>query len=304
MSRQALQSDTAMLTLARRQHGVLSRVQLLRLGVGRDVIDRRLRAGLLRRLHRGVYCLGPIGSPRSREMAAVLACCGKGVISHFSAAGMREVVPPRLAQGPVDVITFAHHGRVAGIKPRRVRTLHADEVTSIEGIPVTTAVRTLLDLATVLDGRDLERAVAESLARRLTTAKAIERMLARHVRQPGSARLGHVIGSSTPAFTRSELEERFLRLIRLGGIAEPEVNVKVCGFEVDFHWRREKVVVEVDGTAFHASAHKIEADRRRDAALSAAGSQVMRLTWRQITERPETTLVQLAKTLALAGRAA
>jgi very-short-patch-repair endonuclease len=121
------------------------------------------------------------------------------------------------------------------------------------------------------------------------------------LRRPGAARLRAVLGSS-PAHTRSKAEERFLALVGRGQLARPEVNVKVCGYEVDFFWRKERLVTEVDGFAYHSSSNHFETDRRRDADLSAAGIRVLRITWRQLVREPEAILVRLA--LALGRTAA
>jgi len=100
--------------------------------------------------------------------------------------------------------------------------------------------------------------------------------------------------------TRSGAEERFLDLVRRGRLPQPETNVVVRGHEVDFLWRAERLVVEVDGFAFHASRRSFESDRRRDAELAAAGWRVVRVTWRQVVDEPHATLVCVAQALARA----
>jgi very-short-patch-repair endonuclease len=101
-----------------------------------------------------------------------------------------------------------------------------------------------------------------------------------------------------PALTRSKAEERFVELVRMARLPEPEANVEVFGHEVDFVWRRERLVVEVDGFAYHSSRSRFELDREKDGELSAAGVQVVRVTWHQIVAEPEAMLVRLAQTLA------
>jgi very-short-patch-repair endonuclease len=92
--------------------------------------------------------------------------------------------------------------------------------------------------------------------------------------------------SPPPAPTRSELEARLLELVRRCGLPEPEVNVRLAGFEVDLLWRAERLVVEADGMEFHASRAAMERDRRRDAVLASRGVRVLRVTWTQVTRRP------------------
>ena len=104
-----------------------------------------------------------------------------------------------------------------------------------------------------------------------------------------------------PAFTRSEAETRFLMLVRKAQLPAPATNVALRGYEVDFLWRAEGLVVEIDGFAFHSSSAAFECDRRRDAVLAAAGLRVLRITWRQISQEPEALLVRLAQALVQGG---
>ena len=101
-----------------------------------------------------------------------------------------------------------------------------------------------------------------------------------------------------PNLTRSEAERRALDLIRAARLPPPETNVRVCGHEVDFLWRRQRLIVEVDGYAFHSSRRSFERDRRKDQALGAQGYRVIRVTWRQLTEEPEVVVATLAAALA------
>ncbi len=104
-----------------------------------------------------------------------------------------------------------------------------------------------------------------------------------------------------PVWTRSEAEERLLTLIRKAGLPRPLTNAHIHDHEVDFFWRTERLVVEVDGFAFHRSAYQFERDRRRDAELVAHGYRVVRVTWRQLTRESESVLVRLARAMALSA---
>jgi very-short-patch-repair endonuclease len=170
---------------------------------------------------------------------------------------------------------------------------------------VTSPARTLLDLATVLSGRELARAAEEAQVQRLLTPAQVEAYLARRSHRHGALRL-RAATRQDPAFTRSEAERRFLELLRSAALPEPQANVRVHGHEVDFLWRRQELVVEVDGYAYHSSRAAFERDRRRDAELEAAGIHVRRITWRQIAEEPEALVARLAVALAAVptGRAA
>jgi len=187
-----------------------------------------------------------------------------------------------------------------GIRVHYPGALSADEVTTRDAIPVTTVARTLYDLATCTTHRELERALAEAFALRLTTRAAVASLVARHAGRRGARRLQELLDStSAPALTRSEAEERFLALIRKAQLPSPEVNAELEGYEVDFLWRAERLVAEIDGRAFHSSDRSFEKDRLRDATLLSAGVRVMRVTWSQIVQEPEALLVRLTRALAV-----
>ena len=103
-----------------------------------------------------------------------------------------------------------------------------------------------------------------------------------------------------PTLTRSEAERRLLALVRLAGLPLPETNVRLGRHEVDVLWRENRLVVEVDGYAYHAGREAFERDRRRDADLQAAGHRVIRVTWRRIVNEPEALIATLAQALARA----
>lgn len=293
--------DSVLHAMAARQHGVVTRRQLIEAGVPAHRVDRRVNARRLRTVHAGVYLVGPLEAPRAREMAAALACGPGGVVSHGSAAWLwGQAGAGRPAPAPPHVIARGADCRRGGIVVHRILTLRADESTRLDGIPVTTPARTLLDLAATMTSRELERALAETIALRLARPKGIRAVLDRHPRSPGAGVLrGLLDAGEAPARTRSEAEERLLALVREAGLPMPLVNARVEGFEVDFLWPDARLVVEVDGHAFHGSTPAVERDRRRDARLLAAGYRVLRLTWSQIHDEPLPTLAALVRALAV-----
>lgn len=280
--------------LAGRQHGVVTRRQLLAAGITRTVIEVRLRRGELRALHAGVYQVGPIAGARLREAAAVLAC--DGVVSHRSAALMRQLATA--AGGVIDIsIAPTRRLRRPGIAVHRSRLDGAD-VEELDGIPVTTLPRTLFDFASVATGRELERALAVAERAGAGMRACLVELLARHRSRPGRRALRALLGSGAPVLTRSEAEERLLELIRSAGLPEPAFNVLLHGHEVDCYWRAARLVVEVDGYAWHGTQRAFVRDRQRDSALAATGIQVLRLSWQQLTRERDRTLVQLALAIA------
>lgn len=289
--------DSLIRSLAAEQHGLVTRGQLVAAGVPPHCIEYRLKADRLERVRRGVYRAGLLSGTHERTMAAVLACGKTAVASHRTAAALWRLLPEPPEGAPVD-ITIRSGFRKGGpsLRVHRASTLGVGETTLREGVPVTTPARTLLDLGGSPDRKWVEQALAVALREGLVRRGTMAELLDRHPGRPGSPALRALLDrNSDPALTRSEAEARLLVLVRKGRLREPETNVLVCGYEVDFLWRRERLVVEVDGFAFHSSQRAFERDRRRDGRLLTAGYRIMRVTWRQLTEEPEALLVRLAR---------
>jgi very-short-patch-repair endonuclease len=263
-------------------------------------VEHRVRTGQLAPLHRGVYRASWVTGPRAREMGAILACGPSAVLGDRSAASLWSVGAADL-EARVDVLVRGRTpARRAGIRSRAARDLEDDEVTIREGVPVTTLPRTLVDLARTVTVGELEQALALADRAGVLDAAAVLAVVARRPRRAGSSVLRSLLEAQPgPALTRSEAESELLRLVRQSPLPAPETNVRVDGFEVDFLWRPERLVVEVDGFAYHSSRSAFERDRRRDTALTTAGYRVVRLTWRQIKQEPIRSIVTVALALRL-----
>jgi very-short-patch-repair endonuclease len=168
-------------------------------------------------------------------------------------------------------------------------------VAVVDGIPVTSLARSLLDYAVLASLQSVRTALEAAERRELLDAGSLEDLLARSRRHPGFKRLtGALAQMRGPApWTQSELENRFHALIRDGGIPEPEANVFVGGELVDAVWRSSRLVVEVDGYDTHKTRSQFEADRRRDAKLQVAGFRVLRLTQPRIDHDPRAVIREL-----------
>jgi very-short-patch-repair endonuclease len=271
--------------LAAGQHGVLSRAQLLDAGLSGHRIDNLVKRGLLVLLHRGVYQVGPIAQPHAAKMAAVLAAGGRAVVSGRHGAELWKL-PLETAPPPsVELINLGWKSQRAHIQGSRARLLEDDEITTIEGIPVTSAARTLLDLGASASPSELERALAFAERERLVTLDELQALVNRYPRHAGRRVLAQLLdGASEPALTLSEAEARLLALLRRTHIPPPATNVWVYGCKVDMYWEEAKLVVEIDGFAFHSTRPAFERDRERTNLLSAHGIRVMRVTWRQIVD--------------------
>lgn len=286
--------DHVIAELAGRQDGAVARVQLLALGLTREAVAHRLRTGRLHLLHRGVYAVGHLAiTTRTRRRAALLAAGSGAVLTCRSAAvvwgllpddenGSTHVLCPSGHRRPQPGLRL-HHGSLAPLD-RRVR----------DGFAITSVARALLDLAACAPSAEVERAVEEAQVRRLVRP---DEVLARAAGRRGATTLRTLL-TDDPHLTRSEAERRFLALVARAGLPRPHTNVRVEGFEVDALWPDRRLVVEVDGYAYHSSRAAFERDRRRDAALRGAGYRVERITWRVLARQPEAVVAQVAAALA------
>jgi len=260
--------------------------------------------GWLVRVLRGVYAVGyrPL-TRRGEWMAAVLTMGPGAALSHRSAAALWEI----WGEGErkvVEVMIPRRHGRQrrSGVRVHRPLVLPPDELTEHRGFRVTSAARTLLDLASSLSGRQLERAIDEAARLRLCTTEQMV-AVARLARRPGASRLLAVLSShdAGSTATRSELEERFLALCRRHRLPQPRVNVSLLDYVVDFLWSDARLVVEVDGRASHDTHRAFQADRDRDGRLAVAGYRVLRFTWWDVTRRADVIADRLRRLLAVSA---
>ncbi|HMS63200.1 MAG TPA: DUF559 domain-containing protein [Solirubrobacteraceae bacterium] len=179
----------------------------------------------------------------------------------------------------------------------RVERLERADRTVREGFPLTSPARTLADLAGVLDRDELDAALERARSGRLVRPAEVLAAVARGPSRRGAGALRELL-AERPTLTRSEAERRLLALIGRARLPAPATNVRAAGHEVDCLWLRERLVVEVDGYAYHAGRDAFERDRRRDADLLAAGHRVIRVTWRRIVDEPEAVIAAIAQALA------
>jgi len=200
-------ADEAVFALAHGRHGLVTSRELAQAGLTPKAVRHRVRIGWLTRLHRGVYLVGPLESPLSRPMAAVLATGPGAALSHGAAATVWEIPSP--PAGVIDVLVVRRDVRSReGIRVRRLGEFDERDLSSRHGVPLTTPARTLLDLATILARADLARAVEQAELRRMTNHEQLTALLTRSRSHPrrcaarGSARSGtavHALGGRAPA---------------------------------------------------------------------------------------------------------
>jgi very-short-patch-repair endonuclease len=293
----------AMAELAGRQHGVVARRQLTALGVSRHAVGRLLERGRLHDVHRGVYAVGFRRLTRFGVwMAAVLAAGEGTVLSHRSASELWRI--RETARRTIDV-TSPRDVRRARLCVHRTM-LPPDEVTVEDAIPVTTAARTLLDLAAILDEHQLARACERAEALRLGSPTSLQDLVDRYPRRPGTPKLRRLLDQNrvTPTRTRNDFERDFLTLLDAERLPRPLVNERLGDVEPDFRWPEQRLIVETDGFETHGTRAAFERDRARDRQLTAQGWRVVRITPRQLKDDSTTVAAELRAILRSATTAA
>jgi Transcriptional regulator, AbiEi antitoxin/Protein of unknown function (DUF559) len=280
--------------LAKRQHGVISRKQLVSAGIGSATIARWLASTRLHRTHPGVYALGHSAlSLDARLIAGLLYAGAEAVFSHTTAAWMWSLIDAEPKR-----IHLTAPGRRRSLPDVRVHySRHIERAIGRE-LPVTTVPRTLLDLAAMVTPRQLRRALAEADHHGWLDRAAVEAVL--RSGRTGSRAVRAALDLHLPQLARtlSVLEERFLELCKSAGLALPEVNAKVGLMRVDALWRDRRLAVELDGGPAHGGVAAMKRDRERELALRARGLYVVRYTWDQIVKRPDAVVADLRRLLA------
>lgn len=291
---------------ARRQHGVVTLTQLNGCGLSDSSVRNWVATGRLHRVHAGVYALGrPDLPPHGHWTAAVLACGPGAYLSDASAAanhGIRASAASR-----IDVtITRPSSLTRPGIRIHRRTELTPADLTVVNGIPTTSLSRTLLDLAATrsITPAQLERACEQAVILRLFDMRAMSELLGRSKGARGIRRLRDVLargdlGENVPA---SGLERRYRDLCARAGLPKPVINRWILlgdeYHQVDFLWRRERVVVEVDGRRYHSTGWKQERDARRDGLLAAHGYRHGRVSEDAIEHHPTGAVAAASELLA------
>jgi hypothetical protein len=290
--------DRAVHLVARRQFGLITAGQARALGLSPTSVKHRLTRCRWHRAHRGVYWVGEANRLQwSAEFAAVLAMGESALLARRSVLAAhrlitkRPVVPEVLVEGrnpkSRDDIAIL---RSAALDARDRRRLH--------GLPSCAPAIALLDAAADLHPRRFEQAVAAGYRGNVVRRSELEAVLERHPTRRGAAALHRLLADETgPVFTRSQLEELGLGIVRRAAFPHPEVNRRLGSHEVDLVWREQRFVLELDGHAFHSLRPDRERDYARDFDHQQAGFLVARATGRQARDEPERVIVMIARGL-------
>jgi len=287
--------------LAGRQHGVVARRQLLALGFNAREIEHRVGRGRLHLVMRGVYAVGwPQMTQERHWMAAVLACGDRAVLSHRSAAALWNIGTER--NGIVDIsVTRRAELKRPGLHVRGRPSLSTTDTVTRDGIPVTSLTQTLLDLATELPERRVERAINEADKRNFVDPETLRVELDGRAGEPGAPLLCCLLDKRTLCLSDSDLEILFRPIAMEAGLPLPLTKQMLNGFEVDFYWPDLGLVVETDGLRYHRTPSTQARDAQRDRAHTLAGMIPLRFTHYEIKyEHPKVAaeLSRIAKRLA------
>jgi very-short-patch-repair endonuclease len=283
--------------IARRQHGVVTRKQLLDAGISKEEIRRRIQKKALLPVHRGVYRVGHRApSIEARYHAAVLAC-GEGAVLSGKAAGylwglIKGSAPPPEVTAPTERL-------LKGIRTRRARSSEPTEATTRHGIPTTTVPRTLVDLSSLLPLPDLARACHEAGVLHHTTPRQVEAILRKRPSTRGAKQLRKVMHGDVHV-TLSALERKFLERLKEEALPLPTTNKPAGTKRVDCRWPEHRLTVELDSYRYHRSRHAWELDRRREREAHARGDTFRRYTRDDVFEHPAPMLRELRGLLRVA----
>lgn len=259
--------------------------QVKELGLSRRAVNHRATRGRLHRVHRGVYAVGHrVLGPDGWRMAAVLAVPAS-VLAYRSTLELLGVRP--MSRRRHEVLT-TRASAVKTVDVHRTRSLPPEDVTRIRGIPTTTLARALCDCTPLLTDRQLARAIHEAEILRIFDATAI--------RDP-PRRLAALLAQYAPQPAHEGLETLFAALIEGIDLPPHEVNATIGPYEVDVLFGAQRVIVELDDRRTHETTRAFQSDRAKDAALTALGYRVLRVTWLRLTREPQRVIAELRATL-------
>ena len=280
--------DTRITELAARQFNRVSRAQLRELGLTSNAIAHRVAVGRLTIVEQGVFALPPVLDDDWGRWSGATLTAPETFLSHASASSAAGFLP---RSRRFETVTRPGHGgprHHGGLLVFRSRTLDG-ECTELDGVPITTVPRTLLDLAR--DGRGisdaaLARALREAIRLKLTTLEAVATFVIERRRRQGSTRLLRAVArySGLPLErARSGAEVRAVELLRTSGLPSPNLNVRIAGEEADLSWPEWRLIIEIDGGPFHLDVGE---DARKEAIWRGAGWTVRRCPSDDVYRRP------------------
>jgi len=299
---------TRLAAIQRRQHGAIHGDQLIGVGMSRHQISSMVRRQELRRVLPEVYVSA--GSPETRHQALMTAALWAGPDGLISGTTAAELLQPSGRSHRIEVLIPAtDRRRHANLFVRRTGDLRREDRITLLGIPVTSPARTVIECSATMDGERLELLIEDMLrSGRLKLVDLVSRFeQLRGSGRPGTKPLDRVLArrGTDPGAWNQLLELKAGHLVLSSGLPRPERNLRVRAagepFELDLAWVVEQVALECDGFGAHGGVRAFRVDRRRRAALTAAGWRVIEATWEDVTDpiRAAALVDRLRRTLAL-----
>jgi len=288
---------------AAQRRNLITAKRLRELGLSANGIRSRAATGRLHPLLIGVYSTAPPPfDRRQRWLAALLASGAGSLLSHFQSAALLGIAaqPPGPTHVTVPPDSGRRPGQRAGIVIHR-SAVEARDAAGRDGIPCTSAARTIVDLAALLGPAELEPVLIAADSLRILNRRRLFELVGESSGRRGIRTLRSLLAID-PVRVRSTLETDLLQIIRTAGLPEPIINGRVAGIEVDFHWPALRLVAEADGWRFHGGRERANADRDRDQRLLVTGWRVIRFTRDQIVAEPERCARRLAAVATCSGR--
>lgn len=298
--------DEAIAALASKQLGLITWEQALSAGATPSMIQHRLDTGRWRRMHRGVYRLAGLPGSMLQNLKAVTLACQWAVASHRAAGGLWQF--PDFRPQLEITVPRAHRFRHPEIIVHRTIDLPGADITRVQGIPVTSPARTLIDLGAVVSTDVVEEALDDALRRNLVTLRRLSWKLRDPAtsKRPGSAAIRSILAdrNTDKAPTGSVLETRILRMFRAKGLPEPTRQHQIwekgrLRAVIDFAYPDHQVAIEVDGLRHHSGRIQWERDLARQNYLSSLGWRVFRVTFSDLVAGGKDVCAAITSVLSL-----
>ncbi len=289
--------DQLIAAKAFKQHGNITRKQLLKLGLSSSGIAHRIRIGLLHPVFRGVYAVGcrPI-TPLQRAAAAVLACGSNAALGYSSAMSLWGFW--RHWDEPFEIVVTKGNPKPAGITVHRPRSLERRDITTQLGIRVTRPARTMLDIASRRNATEFKRDVNNALHSPYLKKGMIVDAIERHPHHPAAPRLAYFV-TTEGGPTLSDWEDKLPAFCTAQRLPQPVMAIPKAGHTPDASWPDLGIVIELDSWEFHDTRFDFETDHARDLDYAAADLLPVRITWELMIHLPERTGEQLRKVVEL-----
>jgi hypothetical protein len=286
-----------MLRIMRRQHGLVTRTQVIACGVPPRVLQGWVRRGVLEQVARGVYRLPALCTPPEQALLAAVLRCGDGArAGGFTSAWLHRLEGITLPAPPDVVIPTGRHLRRDAL-PCTVRSTvlpRLDRTTRL-GVPCVSATRALIEIAPRVTDKALRVALDSARRRRLTSLTLLRSRVKALADHAGSRVVARLLasGEADPESEGERVMQRFLA--PLGLPLEWGVTDLVPGRRLDAAYRAGLVAFEYDGRDHHVLPTDRDADGLRDLEATARDVLVVRITAGMIRDRPQETLAWIAR---------